>query len=260
MRPDVDARVRGPDHATMQHAGNPDVVHIAERAGGLGRDVGPRHRAAHDPVGRRVLDRLRRIEAEDHPPARDEIAVGHKAVVGRRRPDHPVVDRQGLVRKAPEFRRLAHEIGAGAGRGFPKRDRRDLYGLARDGTALVGNEPRVAQHHVDAADRDVEFLGHDLGQRGSDAGAEIDMAVVTRDPALAVHSDEALAGLGGGFGRGRFRLLVQRTGAMRRPHDQQNTFHISLARHADVSGPASSAAARCTAFRISMWVPQRQRL
>ena len=68
----------------------------------------------------------------------------------------------------------------------------DLDGLAGDRRALVGRARGVAEHHDDARNGHVEFLGDDLRERGADAGAEIDMAVEGGDAAIRRDRDERL--------------------------------------------------------------------
>ena len=77
----------------------------------------------------------------------------------------------------PELRRGGAEqelarLGAReANRGAALLDR-----LAAGGHALVGRPGRVAGHHLDPAVVDVELVGGDLGERGRDALAELDLA------------------------------------------------------------------------------------
>ena len=44
----------------------------------------------------------------------------------------------------------------------------------------------MAQDHRDGVEGDVEFFGDDLGERRADPRAEVDVAVVGRDPAAVV--------------------------------------------------------------------------
>ncbi len=58
--------------------------------------------------------------------------------------------------------------------------------------ALVRHHGGVAEQDDDAGKGDVELFGDDLAERGADAGAEIDMAVIGVDGAVGGDADEGL--------------------------------------------------------------------
>ena len=93
----IDAGIRRPHHAAMQHAGHAHVMHIDEFAGGLGRKIDARHRLPDDGVGidglyRHVLGKLKPDGV-----ARDQLAIADAAVVAAA--DQAVLDRQVAYRQ-----------------------------------------------------------------------------------------------------------------------------------------------------------------
>ena len=160
----VGAGVWRPDDPAMQHARNTLVVNEDQLAGGLGRNVQPRHRAADDSVISRVL--YRRIERQ----CQYHMVVSLQAV--------PV------------------EPGPGLRRSRAQRHGMHLNRRAGDRGALVGCGRRVAQQHLHARQIDAQFFGDDLRQRGGQAGAQVDMAVQPRDAAVVAHSQQNLDAFG----------------------------------------------------------------
>jgi hypothetical protein len=55
-------------------------------------------------------------------------------------------------------------------------------------------ERRVALDDLDAAERNIEFLGHDLRERSLHAGAEIDLAGVDRHRTRRIDGEEGVDG------------------------------------------------------------------
>jgi hypothetical protein len=111
-----------------------------------------------------------------------------------------------------------------------------------------------------AARGDVEFVGHDLRQRGEDALAEFHLAGEHGDGAVRADAQpgvEASVGVEAA-GQGRRRLRVQ--AAEREQHEQRAALQQGAARDGGVHHSALSAAARRIALRMRVWVPQRQRL
>ena len=86
-------------------------------------------------------------------------------------------------------------------RGLAQRHGRDLDGFAGDRRALIGDQRGIAEHDDDARKGHVEFFGDDLPERGANAGAEIDMAVIGGDRSVGGDPDEGLE-LDGLDGRG----------------------------------------------------------
>src|SRR5262249_8995908 len=68
----------------------------------------------------------------------------------------------------------------------------DLNRFARNCRALVRHHSGIAEHYDDASKGDVQLLGDDLAERGADAGAEIDMAVIGGDRTVRGDPDEGL--------------------------------------------------------------------
>ena len=103
-----------------------------------------------------------------------------------------------------------------------QRLRMNLDGRAGDGAALVGCAFGVAQHHVDTAQAEVEFLGHDLRQRCAQAGAQVHMAVQRGDAAVIPDRQQNLQPFGRVAAHKR-RLTLDRWRRCRRlTRDQQH--------------------------------------
>jgi hypothetical protein len=264
----VSARVGRAHHAAVQHAGHAHVVHEDQFARELGRDVDARlPRADHAVVGR-VLDGGLRIELEHRALARHQFGIA-QAPLGRLGHAHDAVARlQCLGRHAQTLGRAREQPGARLRGREAQRLRMDLDRGARDGRALVGRARGVAEHHAHAGHAELELLGHDLAQRGLDAGAEVDVAVERRGAAVVPHREQHLVALGG-IARDEGRLALGRRRCRRGlAHHQQHAFggeelrararQVGAPRHGDVA--RSWRAARCAASRISMCVPQRHRL
>ena len=69
---------------------------------------------------------------------------------------------------------------------MPDRNRFLLDRVARARGALIGRACGIAHHHGDAIEVDVELVRHDLGERGADAGPEIDPAGEAGDAAVGL--------------------------------------------------------------------------
>ena len=238
-RPGVLPGIRRPHHPAVQHARHPHIVHIAELAGGLGRQVGARHVLAHDAVGCGGFHHgvLRQPQVDALPGYQLAIADMLVAVPGA----HGAVLHHQRVRwRSQPLRRTGDQS-------MPRRCRRqtqrhcgDLDGFAGKSGALVGRLPGMAEHHGHPLEGHVQLFRHDLRQRGADAGAEVDMAAESGDGAIRVHCDEHLAA------------------AQHQQHAAggEQLGAAEFGRHRHAAWPQ----ARCTARRISTWVPQRHRL
>ena len=189
-RAGIDAGIGRPHHAAVQHAGHAHVVDIDEFAGRLRRQVDARHRLPDDAVGADGLDRHVVGEFEADGFARYQFAIADAAVVLAA--DQAVFDREILDRQLEPFSRARDQKLPRLRRRLAQRHRRDLDGFAGDGRALVGHDSGVAEHDDDARKGHVEFFGDDLAERGADAGAEIDMAVIGGDRAVGCDLDEGL--------------------------------------------------------------------
>ncbi|CAB3959809.1 hypothetical protein LMG7053_06022 [Achromobacter ruhlandii] len=177
----VAAGVRRAHHAAVAHAGHAHVVHEAQFAGGLGRNVDARDGAAdHGVVAGRLEPHLGIIGGQLQPGvlALHQLTVVQGAFVARIGGTHDAVAQAQRVRRhAPLSRGPRQQVLARLGGGAAQRGGRDLDAGAGDGGPLVGGGVGVAQHHFQSRHRHVQFLGHDLRQRGADAGAQVDVTV-----------------------------------------------------------------------------------
>ena len=250
----VGARVRRAHHAAVQHAGQAHVVYEGGFAQHLGGDVHARQAfARHRPLGAGFQRRGR---------------VQHQADV--------LATQQGGDVGDAAFGRLRPQPGARLRGGALERVRGDLQRGAGDGGALVGRPAGVAQQHDHALKGQLQFLGHQLAQRGGDAGAQVHLAAQAVGAAVVPQRQQDLHAFGR-VARHHGRLAG---GGWRRwgrvAHHQQHALGFEEAgagaggvggahggsdqapSDADVS--ARRWAARCTACRISTCAPQRHRL
>ena len=132
---------------------------------------------------------------------------------------------------------------------------------AAAGSAMIGRNRGIAFDHGKAFDRDAELLSGDLLVRHLDAGAHIDAAGEERDPAVNVDSEEAVD-VGGR--RGLCGSLCGQVSTKREAHDQRASGPEKIAAGEGGGifhfGPPWAFAARITALKIRVCVPQRQRL
>ena len=176
-------------HPAMQHARHADIVDIGEAAGDLGGDVDARDRAADELV---LVDLL---ELGALGQRQQDALVGEQCVEGDRRRglalarDHAVAERDLVLATAERGRSQRDQSRPDLRRRDPYRERGDLDRLAGDGRALVGRVGGVAEHHLDRVEGEIELFRHHLGERGADAGAEIDMAVEGEDATLRRQAD-----------------------------------------------------------------------
>ncbi len=253
----IEAGIRRPHDPAVQHAGNTHVVHIDEAASRLGRKVDAgRRRADNAPLrggfhGNVVGER----ETDARPP--DQFPVGDTTIIVRLRPDDAVLDHEVGRRDAEGLRRPRDKEMARLRGGAPQRPRAQLDRLARNGRALVGRERAVAEHHRDAREGHVQFLGDDLRQRRSDARAEIDVAAEGRHIAGSRDDDER-------FERLRLRAVHGRAGDLGTDDGKRSRlFQIVGATEPlrlEHCHARASVAASLTAATISTCAPQRQRL
>ena len=162
-------------------------------------------------------------------------------------------------------RQLDQRLARGR-RGLP-----DLHAAALDaaragGASLIGGEHGVALDIFYLVDADTEFLGGDLRDRDAQALAEIDLAAVERDGAVAVHREESVdllvvedAGCDCRTLRGsRAQAGERKSDGKRATFEQCAAGEAVLDRC--VHGKPLCPAAAITARTTRTWMPQRQRL
>ena len=196
---DIDAGIGRTNDAAMQHAGHAHIVDVNQFAGRLRRQIDARHGLSDDGVGVGRLHRnvVRQFKLDGF--ARDQFAIADAAIVLAA--DQAVFDDEILDRKLQPLRRTRDQKLPRLRRGLAQRHGGDLDGFAGDRRALIGHERGIAEHDDDARKGYVEFLGDDLPERGANAGAEIDMAVIGGDRSVGGDPDEGLE-LDGLDGRG----------------------------------------------------------
>ena len=180
--------------------------------------------------------------------ARDQFAIADAAIVIAA--DQAVLDDEVFGRKLqPLCGARDQELPRLRG-GLAQRHGRDLDRLAGDRRALVGHERGVAEHDDDARKGHVEFLGDDLPERGADAGAEIDMAVIGGDRSVGGDLDEGLEldGLDGRGGTNDGQRALRPFAILGRVGGRHH-----------VCASTARPAARIAARMISICAPQRQR-
>ena len=81
---------------------------------------------------------------------------------------------------------LFEQLCLGSGRSLTDLRASNLDGKAAPGVALFRRQRRVALHHADARERNVELFGHHLCERGFHACAQIDFSGVEGNDSLGV--------------------------------------------------------------------------
>ncbi|MEY9369027.1 hypothetical protein ABIE83_003645 [Bradyrhizobium diazoefficiens] len=189
-RPGIDAGIGRTHDAAVQHARQADVVHEGQLARGLRRQIDPRHRLADDGVVADGLDGDVVGKLEPDRLAADQFAIADAAVVV---PAHEAVfDLEVGLRQLQPLGCARDQEVARLRRGLAQGHGSDLDGFTGDRGALVRHDSGIAEHDDDARKGHVELLGDDLAERGADAGAEIDMTIVSGDRAVCGDADEGL--------------------------------------------------------------------
>lgn len=165
----------------MAHAGHAHIVHKAQLARGLGRDVHARRATADEPVfagGLELHFLIGRGQRQLQLLAAQQIAIAEFTGIAAIGKAHRAFARlEPVCRHAPLLRGQRQQLLARLGGGAAQRHGRDLDAGAGNGRALVGRGGRVAQHHVQARQRHFELFRHDLRQRRAYARAQVHMAV-----------------------------------------------------------------------------------
>jgi len=252
--------------AGVLHPRDAEVVHVLEGAGDLPRDVEPADRLADDGEVLRVLGGRLGIELQIELLAADELPVADSLAAGLGH-DPALRNRERFLVGGELGRRLGNESLSRRGRGLADLHAAVLDGEAAEGDALVGSERGIALYDGDVGERNRQLLRRDLGHRGADAGAEIDLAGEDRDLALGIDGEEPvhLVGRDGLLRSGRLFLgRAFRQPGREREADDQCSARLQQGTPAEGivhGGPHVFApAARFTARTMRRCVPQRQRL
>ncbi len=188
----VGAYVRRAHHPAMQHAGQTQIVHVGQPTAHFGRNIDSGNGAAD--VAILLFTVQRHVFIQRHVqilPARQlRIAQGTPRILGHKH--LPRGRRQLVGRQFEGFGRQRRKHMSHLRRRLAQRHRRDLDGGAGDGRPLIRRALRIAQDHRDVLERRANFVGDDLRQRGANAGAEIDVAIEGRHPAVGGEADKAV--------------------------------------------------------------------
>ena len=245
---DIDAGIGRTHDAAMQHAGHAHVVNVNQFAGRLRRQIDARHGLPDDGVGIGGLHGNIIGQFKLDGLARDQFAIADAAIILAA--DQAVFNDEILDRKFQPRRGTRDQKLPRLRRGLAQRHGGDLDRFARNRRALIGDERGIAEHDDDARKGHVEFLRDDLPERGADAGAEIDMAVIGGDRSVGGDPDEGLEldGLDGGGGTNDGERALQPFAILGR---------VGRRHHACAS--TARPAARIAARMISICAPQRHR-
>jgi len=171
----------------VQHSGRPQVLHIRDAAGDLGRDVDTGKRLADDRVTARVLELRVRLGAHLGVALRREVAETHApAVVGD---DVAILRVQSLGRDAELCRCTLDQQFAHLRRGTADGRAAVLHRIAARGVALVRRAARIGGDEHDACRRDAELFGGERRQRGPDTLAKLGLAGEHGDAAVGAHAN-----------------------------------------------------------------------
>jgi hypothetical protein len=240
----------------MHHPRRADVLNVGRPARDLGGDVDPRQRPADEGAGagftqgRRLGHRCVEVDfggefrkVQPAPVRRRDRAVGHAQ---RFRPC-----------TEPERGRLDEQRPRGGG-GEPDRGGGILHRVAAGGVALVGGQLGVGGDQAQDRRIEAELLRGDLDQRRLDPLAEFGLAGEHRDAAVRIEADPGIdpRRLGEAAGQrrpGRADPDEERAADEQRPAGERG-------HDPPPAAGLGRPAARRTAARIRMCVPQRQRL
>ncbi len=261
---ELGAVARRTHHASVQHAGRPDILHEGDAAGDLGGNVQARDRSSDDAVACRGLRCDLGGGVALQVGLGGKLAITDLAAVGRA--GNAVGKHEGIGADAepPGGERGQHRAHLGGGHAQAGTTRLERH--AAGGEAFIGGARGVAGDHPDPIEREIELLGRDLGERGEDPLPELDLAGEDRRAAVGIDADPgaepAIALQAAGQTR---RLLAARDVRAEGECDEDAAeaggefATVESGRIHDRLLPFA-AAARSTARTIRLWVPQRQRL
>ncbi len=279
------ARDRGPDHARVQHARHLDVGAEVLLREHLRRHVLALDALADDLVvlgilRLRLAGRVERIAVFLVPGELDvEVLPADQVGIARLLGGivlrvHDAVRDGELVGCNAELRRRHLDQHAARFRGGDAHLLAAILDAGRArGAALVDACSRVGEVDLDGPERHVELFRHDLADRGREAVAHVHLAEIGDDAAVGLHRDvgrelvrherrldvlrerglvvEQRLEADAGTDRYDERAAGLEQGAAR---ERGGLVHLG---HDRLPQPAIAAAARLTARRMPMWVPQR---
>ena len=158
----------------MHHAVEPQILHIGDGAGDLGRNIDARQRAADDGEGLRILELRTRLRLDVQNVVGDELAKRYATAVGRN--NRAAFGFEVCGRDREPLRGKADEDLTRLGSGMPNRGAALGHGLAAGGEALVRSSSGIGRNERDRAGRNAELLGGELDQRRLDALAQLGFA------------------------------------------------------------------------------------
>ena len=178
----------------------------------------------------------------------------------------PSVDRQRICRNGELGRGEIDQHAADFGAGQAQRRAAVLDRLAAGGLPFVGRIGGIRRIDLHARQRQVEFLGRDLPERGQDALPQLDLAGVDGGVAVAADADPGVeqAVVVEAAGQPRGGALGQQFGRIERKgeHEAAHSLGEAAAREGrSVHGQVLPIClpARTTAATMRLCVPQRQR-
>ncbi len=273
---------RRTDHAGMDHAGHFHVgaeVFLREH---LWRDVFALDRLADDLVVLRIFRlRLARrveriavfavpVEMDVEVTPADELGVAHLLGGIAHRMDNTVGDRQLIGRHVELVGRHGDQHAPRFGCGHAHLPAALLQTGRAGRAALIDAGCGVAHEHLDGLERHIELFGDDLPDGGEQSLSHIHLAEIGGNGAVAVDGDvrRQLVGRQRRLGGDRHRVVGRvRERGRRADRDDERTAGLEngaarkdrgfvLSGHGALPQPII-AAARLTARKIAIWVPQR---
>ena len=170
-------------HASVQHAGQANVVHVFELPGGHGGHVGTADRLAEHGPFARVFALGIPVEREIELPAADQLAVGNLFRCIRASTDDAVRGRELVHRNAEALGRDLEQCFARRRAGEREIAVIEIrgMGLAARGVRLVGRERGVAVDQRHALEGHRQLFGDQLLLRGRNALPEFFLTAVGGD-------------------------------------------------------------------------------
>ncbi len=189
------------DHASMQHAGQPEVVDEIEGTEHLAGQIAAAERFSDDLEPVRRLQRHHYVDGERvrglavpahlafEVASADELRVGNAPRGVGDRMHHAVRHRELIGRQAQRVGGALDQEMARQCRGAAQHHTavRDPDGGA--GPAHVEGAAAIAHDDAHSLERDVDLLGHHLGDRGAEPLPAVDLAVIGQHRAVRLDGD-----------------------------------------------------------------------